>query len=117
MVAVQEKIAAEVIEIYPKLKKKNSEKFHDQGTCHVHLQLGDFAMEIKNVMYKVSRSGKCWIGMPGKRHADLSKGEGGYIFVPSISFADAEIVSKIKEAIKEDLEKDFKAPLVEDENL
>ena len=115
MVATKEKISVEVIELYPNRAENAPEKFHERGSCHVRLQLGEFAIEIKNVRYKVTRSGSFWVGLPGRAHADPSKGEDGRVFVPSISFEDASIFQKIREAIKKDLEEDFGKPLAEGE--
>ena len=55
MVATKEKVSVEVIEIYPNIAENSPEKFHERGSCHVRLLIGEVALEIKNVRYKVTR--------------------------------------------------------------
>ena len=117
MVATKEKISVEIIELYPNRAENSPEKFHERDSCHVCLLIGEIALEIKNVRHKVTRSGSSWVGMPGKVHLDLSQGKEGKVFVSSITFEDPDIFSKIREAIKKDLEEDFGKSLAEAEKL
>ena len=114
---LKEEVFVEVVEIYPHLTEGKSEKYHEKGTCHVHLQIGDLSIEIKNVRYKTLKNGNLWMRMPGRSHADPKKGEGKQVFVPSITFNNKNVFTDIKEAIKKDLEKDFGSKLTEVENV
>ena len=50
MVAMKEKISVEAIEFYP----NRAENFHERVLTHVRLMIGEVALEIKNVCYKVT---------------------------------------------------------------
>ena len=54
---------------------------------------------------------------PGLSHADPIKGEDKKVFVPSITFNDDGIFTKIKKAIKKELEEDFGMVLTEFEEI
>ena len=96
---VLEKEMQKLIEIYKKNKNKAKSKglLKEAGTIHIYFK--DFDIDIKNIKYRIYKTGGVHdyieILFPG----NVYKVEGENMFVPTISWRDKEIWLTIKNAI------------------
>jgi hypothetical protein len=103
-------LKVEVIEIYPYSDNKDK-KVREKGSCHIHLQVGEIGIDVKNVHYQIFTNGFCFISLPGKKYSNQVDEKEKPLFVPSLSFDDPSIFPAIREEIQKELKKDSKTPL------
>ena len=91
----------EVIEFYPEefRRKVDQEKYQAKGSCEVKLKFSDVAICVKNITYRIDHEGKVFIKPPYRIHSHKKKGQKPKL-VPSITFEDPEIWTKVEELIK-----------------
>ena len=91
----------EVIEFYHEefRRKVDQEKYQAKGTCEVNLKFSGVALSVKNITYRIDHEGKIFIKPPYRIHSYKKKGQKPKL-VPSITFEDPEIWTKVEELIK-----------------
>lgn len=98
-----------VIEIYPNperlktIKKKNTLEI---GTCHIHIEVQDFSMDIKNIIYillEVANEKKVVLRMPSRQYLQ----EEEKITVSTVSFPK-EVFTPISEEISKEVLENYK---------
>ena len=85
-------------------KKSDSEKHLSKGTCEVHLLLGPFEMDIKNITYRIDHEGKILLKPPFRVHSNKKAGIKPKL-VPSVVFKDPVVWEMIEQTLKEELAK------------
>ncbi len=85
-------------------RKADSEKYLSKGTCEVHLLLGEIAMDVKNITYRIDHEGKILLKAPFRIHSNKRAGIKPRL-VPSIVFKEPGVWGQIEEAIKSELSK------------